>query len=70
MTAAHPGVHYQAFDIMQAGPERIQEILTELHDLFEDERLHALPATTYDIRHAPEAYRHLSQARHIGKVVL
>ncbi|TDE12304.1 zinc-binding dehydrogenase, partial [Actinomadura sp. 6K520] len=70
VAAAHPGVHYQAFDIMQAGPERIQEILTELHDLFADERLHPLPATTYDIRHAPEAYRHLSQARHIGKVVL
>ncbi|WP_344280622.1 SDR family NAD(P)-dependent oxidoreductase, partial [Actinomadura napierensis] len=70
VAAAHPGVHYQAFDIMQAGPERIQEILTDLHDLFADGRLHALPATTYDIRHAPEAYRHLSQARHIGKVVL
>ncbi|MFV2179973.1 zinc-binding dehydrogenase, partial [Actinomadura sp. LOL_011] len=70
VTTAHPGVHYQAFDIMQAGPERIQQILTDLCDLFADERLHSLPATTYDIRHAPDAYRHLSQARHIGKVVL
>ncbi|WP_428993812.1 SDR family NAD(P)-dependent oxidoreductase [Actinomadura verrucosospora] len=70
VAAAHPGIHYQAFDIMQAGPDRIQEILADLHDLFAEGRLHSLPATTYDIRHAPEAYRHLSQARHIGKVVL
>ena len=28
------------------------------------------PITSWDLRHAPEAFRHLSQARHVGKVVL
>ncbi|MFC3352359.1 SDR family NAD(P)-dependent oxidoreductase, partial [Streptomyces echinoruber] len=29
-----------------------------------------LPVTAWDVRRAPEAFRHLSQARHVGKVVL
>ncbi|WP_344284760.1 SDR family NAD(P)-dependent oxidoreductase, partial [Actinomadura napierensis] len=70
IAAGYAGVRYQAFDVLQAGPERIQEILRRLLPLFEEGRLVPLPATSYDIRHAPEAYRHLSQARHIGKVVL
>ncbi|QKG20146.1 type I polyketide synthase [Actinomadura verrucosospora] len=70
VAAGYAGVRYQAFDVLQAGPDRIQEILCRLLPLFEEGQLVPLPATAYDIRHAPEAYRHLSQARHIGKVVL
>src|SRR5262249_20838183 len=29
-----------------------------------------LPVSTWDIRRAPEAFRHMSQARHVGKIVL
>ena len=32
--------------------------------------LRPLPVSTWDVRRAPAALRHLSQARHIGKVVL
>ena len=32
--------------------------------------LRPLPVTTWDVRRAPAALRHLSQARHIGKVVM
>ena len=32
--------------------------------------LQPLPVTTWDVRCAVEAYRFISQARHIGKVVL
>ncbi|OOK64311.1 phenolphthiocerol synthesis polyketide synthase type I Pks15/1 domain protein [Mycobacterium kansasii] len=32
--------------------------------------LRPLPVTTFDIRRAPAALRYLSQARHIGKVVM
>ena len=32
--------------------------------------LQPLPVTTFDVRCAPAAYRFVSQARHIGKVVL
>ncbi|MFD8288325.1 SDR family NAD(P)-dependent oxidoreductase [Streptomyces lavendulae] len=67
---AHPGVRYQAFDLMEAGPERIGEMLTELARLFEAGVLRPLPVRTWDIRRAPEAFRFMSQARHTGKIVL
>ncbi|MEU1025215.1 SDR family NAD(P)-dependent oxidoreductase, partial [Streptomyces sp. NPDC005904] len=70
VAAAHPGVAYQAFDLSEAGPDRIQEMLTELLDLFEQGVLTPLPVTTWDISRAPEAFRHLSNAKHIGKVAL
>jgi acyl transferase domain-containing protein/NADPH:quinone reductase-like Zn-dependent oxidoreductase/acyl carrier protein len=71
LIAAHyPGVGYRAFDLMEAGPQHIQEMLGEVVGLFEAGSLHRLPLTTWDVRRAAEAYRFVSQARHIGKVVL
>ncbi|WP_063752932.1 type I polyketide synthase [Streptomyces sp. NRRL S-350] len=67
---AHPGVAYRAFDMTEAGPDRIQEMLRDLLELFERGVLTPLPVTAFDVRHAPEAFRHLQQARHIGKVAL
>ncbi|MDH6113662.1 acyl transferase domain-containing protein/NADPH:quinone reductase-like Zn-dependent oxidoreductase [Kitasatospora sp. MAP12-15] len=67
---AHPGVHYQAFDLLTLAPERIQQMLTELMALFESCVLQPIALRTWDIRQAPTAFRFLSQARHIGKVVL
>ena len=67
---AHPGVAYQAFDVMEAGPARIGQMLTELVELFDSGVLTPLPVTTWDVRRAPEAFRYLSQARHVGKIVL
>ena len=66
----HTGVRYRAFDLFEAGPERIQQILAELAALFGEEVLRPLPATTFDVRRAPAALRYLSQARHVGKVVM
>ncbi|MFD8726287.1 SDR family NAD(P)-dependent oxidoreductase, partial [Streptomyces sp. NPDC059629] len=66
----YPGVAYQAFDLIEAGPDRIQQMLTELMGLFEAGALTPLPRTTWDVRSAPEAFRHMSQAQHIGKIVL
>ncbi|MFF7636307.1 type I polyketide synthase [Kitasatospora sp. NPDC008050] len=66
----HQGAHYRAFDLIEAGPERIQQMLTELVDLFEQGALRPLPITSWDVRHAREAFRHMAQARHTGKVVL
>ncbi|MFD8093611.1 SDR family NAD(P)-dependent oxidoreductase [Streptomyces malaysiensis] len=66
-----PGVAYRAFDLVGgAGPDRIQRMLAELSALFENRTLRPLPTTLWDIRRAPEAFRHFSQARHIGKIVL
>jgi len=66
----YPGVRYRAFDLFEAGPDRIQHMLADLAALFGDEVLRPLPVTTFDIRRAPAALRYLSQARHVGKVVM
>ncbi|WP_234380637.1 type I polyketide synthase [Streptomyces sp. CMB-StM0423] len=66
----HPGVAYQAFDLMEAGPDRIREMLAEIVMLLESDVLTPLPLRTWDVRRAPEAYRFMSQARHVGKIVL
>ncbi|BBY20154.1 type I polyketide synthase [Mycobacterium stomatepiae] len=66
----HPGVRYRAFDLFEAGPERIQQMLDELATLFGDDVLRPLPVTRFDVRRAPAALRYLSQARHVGKVVM
>ncbi|MGA7051773.1 MAG: type I polyketide synthase [Mycobacterium sp.] len=66
----HSGVLYRAFDLAEAGPQRIEQMLAELSRLFDSHAVHQLPVTTWDIRYAPHALRFVSQARHIGKVVL
>ena len=67
--AGHP-VSYQAFDLMDAGPERIGQILAELARLFGSGTLSALPRTVFDMRQARAALRWMSQAGHTGKIVL
>ena len=67
---SHPGVAYGAFDISEVSPQRIQEMLGELLELFERGALEPLPTRTWDVARAPEAFRFMSQARHIGKNVL
>ncbi len=66
----HPGVIYQAFDLMRLDPHRSSEMFTELLTLFATGVLTPLPITTWDIRHAADAMRFMSQARHTGKIVL
>ncbi|MGW1507250.1 SDR family NAD(P)-dependent oxidoreductase [Streptomyces mirabilis] len=66
----HPGVRYQAFDVMEAGFDRLGEMLEEIRVLFDEGALWPMPLTTYSVHRAPEAFRYLSQARHIGKIVL
>ncbi|MPY59358.1 type I polyketide synthase [Streptomyces spongiae] len=68
--AAHHGVSYRAFDLVEAGPDRIGEMLEALLDLFEQGVLRPVPVTAFDIARAPGALRLLQQAKHVGKVVL
>ncbi|RJQ83721.1 type I polyketide synthase, partial [Amycolatopsis panacis] len=63
-------VRYRAFDLIEAGPARVAELWTELIALFEQGALTPLPVRVWDVREAREAFRFLSQAKHIGKVVL
>jgi acyl transferase domain-containing protein/NADPH:quinone reductase-like Zn-dependent oxidoreductase/acyl carrier protein len=66
----HPGVAYRAFDLMEAGPERIGQMLGELMALFDRGALRPLPVIAHDLREAPRAFRGMAQARHVGKLVL
>ncbi|XUL94496.1 SDR family NAD(P)-dependent oxidoreductase (plasmid) [Streptomyces galilaeus] len=69
----HPGVDYTAFDLIQVAlhqPDLYQEILLALVGLFERGELRPIPVRPWDVREAPDAFRHLSQAKHIGKIVL
>ncbi|WP_117672147.1 type I polyketide synthase, partial [Micromonospora sp. MW-13] len=66
----HPGVTYRAFDLNEAGHDRIGEMLAELLALFEQGVLRPLPVRVWDVQHARRALRYMSQARHVGKVVL
>ena len=70
IAAQHPGVGYGAFDLIEAGPDRIAQMLSELTTLFERGALHLPLITTWDVRRAPEAFRALAQARLVGKAVL
>ncbi|MEU0391098.1 SDR family NAD(P)-dependent oxidoreductase [Streptomyces chartreusis] len=70
VAADHPGVTYRCYEVMEAGPERTQEILTEIVGLFERGVLTPLPVRSWDVRRAPEAFRWMSQARHVGKIVV
>ena len=66
----HDGVLYRAFDLMDAGPDRIQEMLTSLLELFAEGALMLPSIRAWDVRRAPQALRFMSQARHVGKLVL
>jgi acyl transferase domain-containing protein/NADPH-dependent curcumin reductase CurA/thioesterase domain-containing protein/acyl carrier protein len=71
VAAEHPGVRYQAFDLLRdVDPERIQELLVELVALFERGALQHVPISTWDVRDATEAFRFLRESKHVGKLVL
>ncbi|WP_225440309.1 type I polyketide synthase [Amycolatopsis eburnea] len=64
------GVAYLPFDLGDPGPDRIQEILRDLLTLFANHELTPLPLTAWDIVRARDAFRFISQAKHVGKNVL
>ncbi|GAA2962078.1 type I polyketide synthase [Actinokineospora diospyrosa] len=64
------GVDYRAYDLAEAGPDRIGEILGQVMALFAGGALTLPPRRVWDVRQARAAFRYMSQARHVGKVVL
>ncbi|HEX4115380.1 MAG TPA: SDR family NAD(P)-dependent oxidoreductase, partial [Solirubrobacteraceae bacterium] len=70
ISRSHPEIDYRAFDLFEAGPDRIQEMLSDLLAHFERGELQGLPVTSWNMRRASQAFRFMSQARHIGKNVL
>ena len=66
-------VDYFPFDLLevsQNNPQIIRQMLIELMPLFQSGKLQPLPKTVFPIAAAPDAFRYMAQARHIGKVVL
>ncbi|WP_043183669.1 zinc-binding dehydrogenase, partial [Streptomyces sp. NRRL F-5123] len=71
VTAAHPGIRYEAYDLVShAGPARIAAMLRTLAGLFAQGALTPPPVTTWPLARARQALRHMSQAKHTGKLVL
>ncbi|WP_255955316.1 type I polyketide synthase [Streptomyces odontomachi] len=70
VAAGHPDVAYQAFDLIEAGPDRMHEMFTALVELFDAGVLRPLPVAAFDLGRAPEAFKFMSQARHTGKLAL
>ncbi|PHQ51840.1 hypothetical protein BLA24_12240 [Streptomyces cinnamoneus] len=70
MAADFPDVEYRPFDLAEAGPDHTQTLLTDLVALVEQGALEPLPVKAWDVRRAREAFRFISQAKHVGKVAL
>ncbi|WP_431934527.1 SDR family NAD(P)-dependent oxidoreductase, partial [Nonomuraea jabiensis] len=70
VAGTHPHVRYRSFDLMDAGHERIGHMLAEMLDLFTSGGLAALPVRCWPVQQARQAFRHMAQARHTGKIIL
>ncbi|WP_411104557.1 SDR family NAD(P)-dependent oxidoreductase [Streptomyces sp. cmx-4-9] len=70
IAGSRSGVRYVAFDLLEAGPERIQQMLRDLVGLFEVGALRHSPIRSWDVRRGVEAFRFLREGRNVGKVVL
>ncbi|MDG4794565.1 type I polyketide synthase [Micromonospora sp. WMMD1082] len=70
VAAIRAGIAYRAFDLLRSDLDRLGDILRALTGMFADGTLAPLPVRTWDIRRAPDGFRHMAQARHVGKVVL
>ncbi|MEU3349777.1 SDR family NAD(P)-dependent oxidoreductase, partial [Streptomyces sp. NPDC006700] len=68
--SAPDGISYQSFDLGMVDPDRIQRMLLDLVGLFERDVLSPLPVRAWDVRRSREAFRFMSMAKHIGKIVL
>ena len=66
-------VSYFILDLLETSrrePDLIQSMLRELMEGFEDGSLKPLPQRVFPIREAVNAFRHMAQAKHTGKIVL
>ncbi len=69
----YPNVQYFPFDlgeVTKADPALIRDVWYELSDRFIQNHFYPLPIKTFSIQQTTQAFRHMQQAKHIGKVVL
>jgi len=65
-----PGVEYLPFTLTDAGPDRLRDLLAAVLILLRQGAVRPLPVRVWDVRRARDAFRFMSQGRHIGKIVL
>nr|BAO20201.1 putative type I polyketide synthase [Sphaerisporangium sp. SANK 60911] len=63
-------IRYRSFDLIDAGPDHIHDMFGRLMPLFESGALAPLPLRAWDLHEVHDAFRHMREARHIGKVVI
>ncbi len=61
---------YRAFDLAEAGPQRVREMLVELVGLFGGGVLSVLPVRSWGVGCVGEAFRLMGGAGHVGKLVV
>ncbi|MET8850308.1 type I polyketide synthase [Amycolatopsis sp. NPDC004625] len=69
-TDVREGPGHHPFDLGDPGPDRIAAILADLLAAFARGELTPLPVRAWDLGRAADAFRFVSQARHVGKNVL
>ncbi|WP_245245343.1 zinc-binding dehydrogenase, partial [Streptomyces palmae] len=71
IAAQHPDITYRVYDLItHAGPQLIHQMLSELTPRFADGGLPPLPTDAWPLSRTRHALRHMSQARHTGKLTL
>ena len=73
ITEHYPKISYDFFDLVEIAlnqPDHLQGMYKDLKAMFARGELEPLPLQTFPIRDAVKAFRHMQQARHIGKIVL
>jgi len=59
-----------ADQLMSERPDLTQRLFAEVLTLFQQGSLHPLPYRTFDAAEVVDAFRHMQQAKHIGKIVV
>ncbi len=73
MAAARPDVRYRVYDLgdeARADRRCSRPMLDDVAAGLADGTLHPLPVRAFDFARAPDAFRWMAQARHVGKLVL
>jgi NAD(P)-dependent dehydrogenase (short-subunit alcohol dehydrogenase family)/acyl carrier protein len=73
MRQTRPDVAYWPYDLstnLIEDPPLIPRLLREIAQRLTSGELRPLPASVFPLDEAPQAFRHMARARHIGKVVL
>ena len=63
-------VDYKTFDLSEVPSEEIHKMLKEITLLFKKKQVRTLPFKEFQLNQASKAFRHMSQAKHIGKIII